>query len=242
MRRVRYACTHRRRGHSPRLGGAGRAKQLAGEPGTSRADGDARYRARPLRPRLGEVAEDVAPHHFPSHQVEECVAPESPQLELIRFALVSALDLQQSFQRRRLLLDLPAEESCDFVSELRRHGLDNICLVAPTSTEARIKKIVRDGSGFVYCVAREGVTGKMDGITGASTDLVRRTRRHTGLPLALGFGIATPDQARAAARSADAIVVGSAIVRAYHEAPSTRAGRKKVERWLGSLVEAAHST
>ena len=131
-----------------------------------------------------------------------------------------------------LVLDLPSEESDEFVGHLRRNRLDNICLVAPTSTDERIAKIVQHGSGFVYCVAREGVTGKMNGITSASADLVRRTRRHTSLPVALGFGISTPAQARDAARGADAVIVGSAIVRAYHEAPSTRAGRQKVASWV----------
>lgn len=140
-----------------------------------------------------------------------------------------------------LMLDLPSEESREFVGHLQQNHLDNICLVAPTSTEERIGKIVKHGSGFVYCVSREGVTGKMDGITTASTALVRRTRKHTALPVALGFGIATPAQARAAARDADAIIVGSAIVKAYHEAPSTRAGRKKVAAWVRSLIEAARS-
>lgn len=140
-----------------------------------------------------------------------------------------------------LLLDLPSEESEEFVGHLQRDHLDNICLVAPTSTGERIEKIVRHGTGFVYCVSREGVTGKMDGVTTASTDLVRRTRRHTSLPVALGFGISTPAQARAAARGADAVIVGSAIVKAYHEAPSTRAGRKKVANWVRSLVDAARA-
>jgi tryptophan synthase alpha chain len=140
-----------------------------------------------------------------------------------------------------LLLDLPAEESEEFVGYLKRDRLDNICLVAPTSTDERIARIVEPGSGFVYCVSREGVTGKMDGVTSASTDLVRRTRRHTSLPVALGFGISTPAQARAAARGADAIVVGSAIVKAYHEAPSSRAGRRRVAKWVRSLVEAAQA-
>jgi tryptophan synthase alpha chain len=138
-----------------------------------------------------------------------------------------------------LLLDLPSEESGEFVGHLRQNRLDNICLVAPTSTDGRIEQIVRYGTGFVYCVSREGVTGKMDGVTRASADLVRRTRRHTELPVALGFGISTPDQARAAARAADAVVVGSAIVKAYHEAASTPAARKRVEAWVRSLVDAA---
>ena len=138
-----------------------------------------------------------------------------------------------------LVLALPAEESEEFAGYLAANGLDNICLVAPTSTDERVANIVSRGTGFVYCVSREGITGTRDGVTNVAGSLVRRTRAFTDLPVALGFGISTPAQARAAARDADAVVVGSAIVQAYHEAPCTRAGRKKVEKWVRSLVRAA---
>ena len=137
-----------------------------------------------------------------------------------------------------LLLDVPVEEGADCEALLRRNRVNNICLVTPTTPDARIAKIVRHASGFVYCVSREGVTGVQAKLAGAASDVVARTRAQTKLPVALGFGIGTPDQARAAAAAADAIVVGSAIVNRFHEAPHTAAGRKAAARWVGTLVRA----
>lgn len=138
-----------------------------------------------------------------------------------------------------LVVDLPAEEATSWVDALRRHGLDNICLVTPTSPPSRIRDIVARASGFVYCVSREGVTGLQKQLAPAALDLLRRTRRHTRLPIALGFGLSTPEQARAAAREADAVVVGSAIVDRIARAPRTAAGRAAAMRWVRRMVRAA---
>jgi tryptophan synthase alpha chain len=137
-----------------------------------------------------------------------------------------------------LFLDLPAEEAGAYLPALARRGLNNICLVTPTSPDNRIERIVRAGSGFVYCVSREGVTGMQKSLGGTALDLVRRTKRFTDLPVALGFGISTPGHARAAAADADAVVVGSAIVSRFHEAPHTAAGRKAAAAWVRGLVRA----
>jgi tryptophan synthase alpha chain len=137
-----------------------------------------------------------------------------------------------------LVLDLPVEESAPYVAALKRHRLNNICLVTPTSSAERIRDIVRSSSGFVYCVSREGVTGMQKKLEHAATDLVNRTRRYTSLPLALGFGIATPDQAKAAARLADAVVIGSAIVDRFATAPHNATGRGKAASWVKTLVKA----
>ncbi len=138
-----------------------------------------------------------------------------------------------------LILDLPAEEARAQAGCLARHGLNNICLVAPTSPDARIRGIAASATGFVYCVSREGVTGMQKRLAGSAGGLVRRVRAFTTLPVALGFGISTPAQARAAAAAADAVVVGSAMVDRFAAAPATPAGRAAVGRWVRTLVRAA---
>jgi tryptophan synthase alpha chain len=137
-----------------------------------------------------------------------------------------------------LVLDLPVEEQSKYALTLKKQGLNNICLVTPTSPNERIRRIVKVGTGFVYCVSREGVTGVQKKLSAGAAALVERTHRLTGLPVALGFGISTPEVAREAARAADAIVVGSGIVDRFHRAPHNAAGRRAAARWVGTLVSA----
>lgn len=138
-----------------------------------------------------------------------------------------------------LFLDLPVEESAPYVALLKKHNVNNITLVTPTSPRARIARIVRQATGFVYCVSREGVTGMQKKLSGGAVELVQRTKALTRLPVAIGFGISTPEHAHAAAKAADAIVVGSAIVNRFHAAPRTAAGRRAAAAWVGHLVKAA---
>lgn len=137
-----------------------------------------------------------------------------------------------------LILDLPVEESRAEQAVLKRHGLNHIALVTPTSPVDRIRRIVRAASGFVYVVSREGVTGMQQQLSAGAHDLVARTKAHTRLPVALGFGISSPETARAAAQAADAIVVGSAIVDRFWKAPHTPAGRREAAAWVATLVQA----
>lgn len=111
-----------------------------------------------------------------------------------------------------LVLDLPPEESGNYERLMRDAGLCNIYLVAPTTPENRMELIAKRGSGFIYYVSREGVTGMQQRLAGNIAEMTARIRAHTGLPVAVGFGISTPDQARAVAAGAEAVVVGSAIV------------------------------
>ena len=111
-----------------------------------------------------------------------------------------------------LVLDLPPEESANYEALMRRAGLCHIYLVAPTTTEDRIELIVKRGSGFIYYVSREGVTGMQKQVAANLAQQVARIRAHTKLPIAVGFGISTPEQARTVASVADAVVVGSAVV------------------------------
>jgi len=111
-----------------------------------------------------------------------------------------------------LVLDLPPEESANYEALMRRAGLCHIYLVAPTTTEDRIELIVKRGSGFIYYVSREGVTGMQKQVAANLASQVAKIRAHTKLPIAVGFGISTPGQAKAVASVADAVVVGSAVV------------------------------
>lgn len=137
-----------------------------------------------------------------------------------------------------LILDLPVEESSSYVQSLERERLNHVCLVTPTSPAERIRTIVRSAGGFVYCVSREGVTGMQKSLSSAALELVRRTKKYTRLPVALGFGISTPAQAASAARAADGVVVGSAIVARFAQEGPTAAGRARAARWVGRLVRA----
>lgn len=137
-----------------------------------------------------------------------------------------------------LLLDLPVEEAGPYRTHLTRNRLNHIALVTPTTPDERIARIVKSATGFVYCVSREGVTGAQDRLSPASLALVRRTKTFTRLPVALGFGISTPDLARTAAQAADAVVVGSAIVARHYAAPHTPEGRQSVADWVRTMVHA----
>ena len=111
-----------------------------------------------------------------------------------------------------LVTDLPIEEAADYVALMRQSDLATVFLAAPTSTDARLKRIGAMSMGFVYAVSRTGVTGTRKNLTGEARELVSRLRRFTKLPIAVGFGISSPEQVAELAEFADAAVVGSAIV------------------------------
>jgi len=111
-----------------------------------------------------------------------------------------------------LVTDLIPEEAGRFQAMLRAHEIDLIFLAAPTSTDARLKLIAERASGFIYAVARAGVTGAREQMSGETERLVNRIRAVSDLPIAVGFGISKPEHVRDVWRYADAAVVGSAIV------------------------------
>lgn len=113
-----------------------------------------------------------------------------------------------------LCVDLPPEEAArGLVPALRQHGVDSIFLLAPTSTRERVAKVAAVSSGFVYYVSRTGVTGERSTLPPDLVRDVRRLRRRLALPLAVGFGISTPEQVADLGAVADGVVVGSALVR-----------------------------
>ena len=111
-----------------------------------------------------------------------------------------------------LVTDLTPEESGEFEAELRAHGLDMIFLIAPTSTDERLKLVAEHASGFIYAVSRAGVTGARESVSEEAEKLVNRMREFSSLPIAVGFGISNAAQVADVSRYADAVVVGSAIV------------------------------
>ena len=111
-----------------------------------------------------------------------------------------------------IVVDLPPEEDAELTEPARAAGLDVICLATPTSDEERLPRIVEHASGFVYYVAIAGITGTRSADAASVADAVGRLRRFTPLPIAVGFGIRTPEQAAEVARAADAAVVGSSLV------------------------------
>jgi tryptophan synthase alpha chain len=141
-----------------------------------------------------------------------------------------------------LILDLPPEEGENYEALMRQHGLCNIYLVAPTTPEDRMEFIVRRGSGFIYYVSREGVTGMQQQVSDTITSMTAKIRAHTKLPIAVGFGISTPDQARAVAAQAEAVVVGSAIVNQIAQHAKSPDLVERVSAYVQSLVQAVKNS
>lgn len=111
-----------------------------------------------------------------------------------------------------LVTDLSPEEAGEFDSELRANDLDMIFLIAPTSTDERLKLVAQHARGFIYAVSRAGVTGVRTSVSAEAEKLVNRMRKFSSLPIAVGFGISNRDQVKDVQRYADAVVIGSAIV------------------------------
>lgn len=130
-----------------------------------------------------------------------------------------------------LIVDLPPEESDELKAELDRNGVDLIFLLTPTSDERRMRLVASRASGFIYFVSVTGVTGARAAVSSDIHRYVRRVRKYTSLPLGVGFGISTPAQAKEVCKSADAAVVGSAIVSVI-----ARNKGPKLIKELGSFV------
>nr|WP_245632047.1 tryptophan synthase subunit alpha [Edaphobacter aggregans] len=111
-----------------------------------------------------------------------------------------------------LLTDMIVEEAGEYLWAMHANGLAPVFLAAPTSTDARLKAIAAASEGFVYAISRLGITGTQQNVAGDAAELVGRLRQFTKLPVAVGFGISTPEHVKAVGEFADAAVVGSAIV------------------------------
>lgn len=135
-----------------------------------------------------------------------------------------------------LVTDLTPEESKDFAAALKWNDLDMIFLVAPTSTDERLRMITEHASGFVYAVSRAGVTGARENVSREAELLVTRVRRCSSLPVAVGFGISTVDQVAEILRYADAAVVGSAIVAQIEKLSGETNLVEKIGQYVRGLI------
>jgi tryptophan synthase alpha chain len=140
-----------------------------------------------------------------------------------------------------LVTDLTPEEAENYRAVMQTHRLDTIFLAAPTSTDARLERIARASSGFLYLISRAGVTGAREALPPELPALVRRTRNFTSLPIAVGFGISLPTHVTVLGGIADAAVVGSAIMAEVEKAGSAEAAASAVGALIRSLKSAARS-
>jgi tryptophan synthase alpha chain len=134
-----------------------------------------------------------------------------------------------------LVLDLPIEEAGSFRDAMAARDIDMIFLLSPTTTDARVKAAAALGRGFLYGISRLGVTGARDTVADGAEALAGRMRAATSLPIALGFGISSPDHVRQIGKFADAAVVGSGLVKVIAEAGKGTDLIERVEsyvRWL----------
>jgi tryptophan synthase alpha chain len=126
-------------------------------------------------------------------------------------------DLADAGADGMILPDLPPDEADTLIPLAREADLATVFLVAPTSTDARLETVTKASRGFVYAVSVTGVTGARDAVGAEVASLVARTRAHTDLPIAVGFGVASPDSAHEVAGVADGVVVGSALIKTLGE-------------------------
>jgi tryptophan synthase alpha chain len=132
-----------------------------------------------------------------------------------------------------LVTDLPVEEAGDYLRAMKAHKLAPVFLAAPTSPDERLKAVARNSRGFVYAISRTGITGTREQVASDARSLVERLRGFTKLPIAVGFGVSTPEQFAEVGQFADAAVIGSAIVQRIEQ----NAGREAeaVGEFLESL-------
>ena len=131
-----------------------------------------------------------------------------------------------------IIPDLPPDEAGDFINLSKSTALDTIFLLAPTSTDERVKKVTKASSGFVYYVSITGITGSALLLDGSMETLISNIRKYTNKPIAVGFGVSAPDEASAVARLSDGVIVGSAIVKRLHDSPD------ELKSYLMSIREA----
>jgi tryptophan synthase alpha chain len=142
--------------------------------------------------------------------------------ELKHGADAFARDAAQSGVDGILVVDYPPEECEEFAARLKANGLDLIFLLAPTSTDERMRQVARVASGYVYYVSLKGITGAGHLDTGAVEQMLPRIRRHVPIPVGVGFGIRDAATARAIANVADAVVIGTRLIQVLQDAPRDR--------------------
>jgi tryptophan synthase alpha chain len=133
-----------------------------------------------------------------------------------------------------LVTDMIVEEAADYLDSMHRHHLAPIFLAAPTSPDARLERIAAASQGFVYAISRTGITGTRASLENDAEQLVRRLRKFTKLPIAVGFGISNPEHFAAVGEFADAAVIGSALVATIEQAGPKHAA-SSIARFIEGL-------
>jgi tryptophan synthase alpha chain len=195
-------------------------------------------------PVIQRASERALKHGFGLQEILDTVARTRKQIDIpiILFSYYNPL-LQFGVKRMAtaakdagldgvLVTDLTPEEAGEFEAELRAKGLDMIFLIAPTSTDERLKLVAQHASGFIYAVSRAGVTGAQSTVSVEAERLVHRMRQFSELPIAVGFGISNAQQVRDVNRYADGVVVGSAIVAEMEK----RAGHPDLVKEIGKFL------
>jgi tryptophan synthase alpha chain len=149
-----------------------------------------------------------------------------------------AKDMAEAGADGLLCVDLPAEEAAEYKQILDAHGLCTVFLTAPTTSDLRLEEVARQCTGFVYYVSRLGVTGERAAMVTDLAEQVARIKRQTGKPVAVGFGISTPEHAKHVAGMAEGVVVGSAIVRLIGEKAGAADTAAAVHAFVEPLVKA----
>jgi tryptophan synthase alpha chain len=174
-------------------------------------------------PVIQRASERALTHGFGLREIFETVASARKKTEtpIVLFSYFNPLlqfgpqlfeEAQKAGVSGVLVTDLTPEESAQFALTMQQNGLEMIFLVAPTSTDERLKLIAQRASGFIYAVSRRGVTGQQKSVSADARILVERVRRYSDLPVAVGFGVSSSQQVNEIWDYADAVVVGSAIV------------------------------
>jgi tryptophan synthase alpha chain len=196
-------------------------------------------------PVIQRASERALKHRFGIREILELVSGARKEVEtpIILFSYFNPL-LQFGIKRLAeeakaagidgvLVTDLSPEEAGEVEAELRANDLDMIFLIAPTSTDERLKLVAQHARGFIYAVSRAGVTGVRTSVSAEAEKLVNRMRQFSSSPIAVGFGISTRDQVKDVQRYADAVVIGSAIV---SEIERLQGGTTDVAKSIGEFV------
>jgi tryptophan synthase alpha chain len=176
-------------------------------------------------------------------QIAHDAAQKGARLVLLSYLnTILAFKPQRFFERCRdsgvlgvVVPDVPVEEAAELQATARSCGVDVVLLAAPTSADERLARIAKAASGFIYCVSSTGVTGARSALRQDLPDFIARLRRHTDLPLAVGFGVSTVEQAEAVAGYADGVIVGSALVDMVARSEDLRTGLAQVGRYLQAV-------
>lgn len=177
-----------------------------------------------------------------------------PLVAMVSYAIIFRTGTESFVMQAReagfsglIVPDLPGDEATEFAALAARHEMDLIQLVAPTTPVDRAARILKNATGFVYCIAVAGTTGARAELAPQLADMLKSLRSQTSLPLAVGFGISQPDQVEQLRGLADGVIVGSAIVRhlealaSNSDAANTDAVMQRIAEYAMSIARAAHT-